>query len=217
MPIHLLDLYLLAGINDLFNISLLSLIRWLPAILSSLTIPAFALLAHRLLGTGSRAALATLIYALTPQAFEWQLMGGGITRALGALFAILVIYFAIRMFQEKNIKMLASTILMGTLTIYSHPEWALQAATAGLLVWWFFGRNKADTFRALAAAVGILNPYRPLVGGCGHPSWSGDIPAGCANPPRRLVLLVASGLNEFQRFHQYFSGRAWIDRRFYLL
>ena len=151
-----LGFYLLAGINDIFNISLLSLIRWLPAILSSLTIPAFALLAHRLLGTGSRAALATLIYALTPQAFEWQLMGGGITRALGALFAILVIYFAIRMFQEKNIKMLASTILMGALTIYSHPEWALQAATAGLLVWWFFGRNKAGTFRALAAAVGIL-------------------------------------------------------------
>jgi hypothetical protein len=151
-----LGFYLLAGINNLFGISLLSLLQWLPAIFSALTIPAFALLAHRILGTISRAALATLIYALTPQAFEWQLMGGGLTRALGALFAILVIYFAIRMFQEKNIKMLAGTILTGALTIYSHPEWALQAATAGILVWWFFGRNKAGTIRALAAGVGIL-------------------------------------------------------------
>ncbi len=151
-----LGFYMLAGINEIFNISLLSLIRWLPAIFSSLTIPAFALLAYRVLGSSLRAALATVIYALTPQAFEWQLMGGGITRALGALFAILVIYFAIRMFHEKNIKMLTGTILMGALTVYTHPEWALQAATGGLLVWWFFGRNRTGTFQALAAAVGIL-------------------------------------------------------------
>ena len=83
-------------------------------------------------------------------------MGGGLTRALGALFAILVIYFAIRMFQEKSDKMLAGTILMGALTIYSHPEWALQAATAGILVWWYFGRSKAGTIRALEAALGII-------------------------------------------------------------
>ncbi len=151
-----LGFYLLAGINNLFGISLLSLIQWLPAIFSALTIPAFALLAHRILGTKSHAALATLIYALTPQAFEWQLMGGGLTRALGALFAILVIYFSIRMFQDKTIQMLAATILTGALTVYSHPEWALQAAAAGILVWAFFGRNKPGTYRALAAGVGIL-------------------------------------------------------------
>ena len=151
-----LGFYLLAGINQLFGTSLLSLLQWLPAIFSALTIPAFALLAQRILGTSSRAALATLVYGLTPQAFEWQLMGGGLTRALGALFAILVIYFAIRMFQEKSNKMLTGTILMGALTIYSHPEWALQAATGGILVWWFFGRNKPGTMRALAAALGII-------------------------------------------------------------
>ena len=151
-----LGFYLLAGINDLFNISLLSLLKWLPAIFSSLTIPAFSLLAHCTLKTNYRAALATLIFALTPQAFEWQLMGGGLTRSLGALFAILVVYFAIRMFQEKSLKMMAGTILMGALTIYSHPEWALQAATASFLVWWFFGRNRVGTIQALAAVIGIL-------------------------------------------------------------
>jgi hypothetical protein len=151
-----LGFYLLAGINGLFGTNLLSLLQWLPAIFSALTIPAFALLAHRILGTNVRAALATLIYGLTPQAFEWQLMGGGLTRALGAIFASLVLYFAIRMFREKSNKMLAGTILMGALTIISHPEWALQAATGGILVWWFFGRNKAGSLRALAAGLGII-------------------------------------------------------------
>ena len=151
-----LGFYLLAGINTLTGISLLSLLQWLPAIFSALTIPAFYLLAGRILGSNSRAALATVIFALSPQAFEWQLMGGGLTRSLGALFAILTLYFAIRMFMEKSNRLLVATLLTAAVTVYSHPEWALQTAAACVLAGWFFGRNRPGLVRSLVVALGVL-------------------------------------------------------------
>lgn len=81
-----LPFYLLAGIHSLTGFDLLTLLRWLPALLSLLTIPVFYLMARAMLESESLGALATLIFAMLPRSWEWLIMGGGITRATGTLF-----------------------------------------------------------------------------------------------------------------------------------
>jgi len=183
-----LGFYLLAGFNDLFHISLASLLVWLPASLSILTIPAVYLLAKALLGSDSRAGLAAAIYALTPMAFEWELQGGGLTRSLGAVFALLAVYFAIRMFREKTPGLLAATLLAGTLTVYSHPEWALQAAVACLLAWLVWGRNKWGALSALAVGGGVLALSAPWWAVVAARSGLGTFLLAAGTPQGRLFF-----------------------------
>jgi 4-amino-4-deoxy-L-arabinose transferase-like glycosyltransferase len=151
-----LRFYLAAGLNSLFGTSLITLLQWSPAVLSTLTILAIFGLAQILLGNKRRAALASGIYALTPQAFEWQVMGGGLTSALGAIFAILTVYFAVRTFLEKKWWLPIAAVLTGTLTLLNHPEWTFQAAAAGLLSWILFGRNKAGMIRISLVDLGVF-------------------------------------------------------------
>src|SRR5512146_601966 len=57
----------------------ISVLRWLPAIVLIGTLPAFYWLAKEVLGTSWKAGTATLLFAFTPRAITWQIMGGGLT------------------------------------------------------------------------------------------------------------------------------------------
>lgn len=57
-----LMLYLLAALNGRLHVPLLVLLRWLPPLISTLTIPVFFLLARRLLASDEQAALATVSF-----------------------------------------------------------------------------------------------------------------------------------------------------------
>ena len=74
----------------LLPVSVLQILLWLPALVNTLSIFFFYKLAGQVLNSRLSASLAVMIYALSSRAFLWQVMGGGITRAFGMLFLILM-------------------------------------------------------------------------------------------------------------------------------
>ena len=97
-----LAFYLTGIINSLTGIPLLGIIQWQPLLISILTLPVFYYLVRQVTGSETRASLGTLIFALTPNSYWWNIVGGGLTRSLGALFFTLAAISAWKMYREKK-------------------------------------------------------------------------------------------------------------------
>jgi len=150
-----LGFYIAAIFSSLLPVSDLQTLLWLPALVNTLSILAFYKLAGQILPSRMSAALAALVYALSSRAFVWQVMGGGITRAFGMLFLLLMLSQAVQLFREYTHKKLALTILFGAFTVLSHPQTALHAALGGALIFLFYGRNKRGIISALIVGAGV--------------------------------------------------------------
>jgi len=151
-------------ISSLFRIPALDVVRWLPPLVSTLSLLAFYLLAAEILRSPLQAALATLFYGLVPDSFSWAIMGGGITRSFGLLFLFLTIAFANRLFTRTSGRYAALTALFGALAFLSHPETGLQAAAACILLWLFRGRSRQTMLWSFAVALGVVALTAPWWG-----------------------------------------------------
>jgi len=151
-----LGFYIAAIFSSLLPVSDLQVLLWLPPLINTLAIFFFYKFAEQILPSRITAALAALVYALSSRAFLWQVMGGGITRAFGMLFLILMLGQAVQLFREYNHKRLALTILFGSLAALSHPQTALHAALGGLIIFLFFRQNKRGFISALLVGAGVL-------------------------------------------------------------
>lgn len=148
-----LALYLAAFISSMFHLDLLTLLRVIPPVVSAAAIPVFYFLALDLLQSETSAALAALIFALTPRIFEWQIMGGGITRSFGFLFCLLTLYSVQKLYVTKSNRFVARTSVFGALVILSHPEAVLQTALAGLIIYLFADHSKGGLIRSLVVSL----------------------------------------------------------------
>ena len=164
----------------------------MPVLLTVACIPAFHLLAIEILQSRQQAALATLAFAFIPRTFDWLIMGGGITRALGLLLALLLMRQVARLFPGRAGRAILPGIIFGALLVLSHPQAAAHTAiTAGIFYawkdrsraglrdglitatgiavitapWWLavIARHGMDPFLAASAAAGA-DSYDPLVG-----------------------------------------------------
>jgi hypothetical protein len=150
-----LAFYMAGFLADALHISLFQVLLWLPALFNIATLPAFYLLASTVMKSPLKAALATLIYMLSPLSMDWFLMGGGLTRGMGQLFLILTCWSASQLFQQPSRKMLALTILNGALLVLCHPESALLALVCVGIIWAFSARSKKSIGNGLLAGLGI--------------------------------------------------------------
>jgi hypothetical protein len=136
----------------------LDILRWLPVIVNILTIPAFFLLAETLLEDRPRAALAAVFYALAP-VYGWEIMGGGLTRAFGALFMLLALHFSVRSFKTGSWKFVFIASVLGGLSVMSHPQTAIHTAF-GIAFFWLFTKHSwkklLQTF-VLAMLAGLVS------------------------------------------------------------
>src|SRR5581483_8450289 len=149
--------FYVAGLLSLFGISELTILHWLPIFVSIASIAVFYLFASALLADRARGAVATLFFALTIGNYDWQIMGGGLTRSFGVLFFILSIYSVYRLFQHGTWKSILLTGLFCSLAVLSHPEISLATTVSCALVWIFYGRTWKKTFHAfLIALIAIL-------------------------------------------------------------
>jgi hypothetical protein len=103
-------------------------LRFLPLTVSTLTILAFALLARSMLGRGTAAGAATVVFALLPRSFVWMIMGGGLTRSMGLLFSVAGVWLAHRAIVYRDRRAVPAFALAGTLAVLSHPEMPLVMA-----------------------------------------------------------------------------------------
>ncbi len=136
-----LAFWLAAGLSRLTGAGLESVYYYLPLFLNLLAIPAFCLLAARALGDRVAFALAALLYVQLPESYIWQITGGGLPRALGALFALLAVAAALRGAGAGSWR---AGLVPGALTgfaILSHMEWGMFAATGVALAFLLRGRG----------------------------------------------------------------------------
>src|SRR5258706_15646677 len=99
-----LGFYIAALLSDLFPVSELQILLWLPALINTISILAFYKFAEQILNSRMLAALAVLVYALSSRAFVWQGMGGGITPSLGIFFFLLLFLQGVQFFMGFSIK-----------------------------------------------------------------------------------------------------------------
>lgn len=148
-----LPFYLSALLSDLFRLPLKELFRWLPAIVSTLSILAFYVLARDMLKSSAPAVLGTMAFALMPRAYTWFVMGGGVSRALGQLFLLLVAWATYQAFTRKQARYLLWTMLFGALVTLSHPGQFLHAIVLCAFLWLFL--DWKAFWRALLVALGV--------------------------------------------------------------
>jgi len=157
-----LSFYLTALLSETGLVSTLDLIRFLPFVASMLTVPAFFVLANSMMTDRRMAGLATVFFALVPRAFDWQIVGGGLTRSFGLLFALLALsalYACVRAPSWR--RSLGGGALLGVAAL-CHMEMAWFAGFSSAAVLVAYGRTPASVRHAtlsLAAAAAISAPW----------------------------------------------------------
>jgi len=139
---------------DLFGLSAVQVLRWLPAFFASLSIPAFYLLALRLLKNKYYAAVSTIFFALMPRALSWFVMGGGLTRSPGQFFMLLTLATVIRLYEENRRVDIFLAGLFGGLAVMSHPEAAVHTFVSAIFLWLMLSRKKTAFINSVF--VGII-------------------------------------------------------------
>ena len=149
-----LPFYLAGLLNNWLEWSLVDILRFLPALISTFAIPVFFILSIKILDSYDQAILATIAYALMLPAFEWLVMGGGLTRSLANLFSLGTLYFTILSIKTKNTFMSAIAGLLLGLTAVSHQEIAMVTFATTALFFVFLAESKRE-FGRLALIWGI--------------------------------------------------------------
>ena len=151
-----LSFYLTGILSDVTGLSILDLLRLLPPLVSIATIPAIYLLARRLLESRTAAAIASFSFALLPTAFDFMIVGGGLPRALGFLFAILTLHQSAGLFSGGGRAQLASTAILASLTVLCHPAvaWFTVYSLAVLLL--FKARSRRGLVDLAIVVVGTV-------------------------------------------------------------
>jgi hypothetical protein len=148
--------YLARMISDIFNISEINLLRFIPPLVNSLSIFVFYVLSSELLKSKTLGVLSSAFYALTPGAYGWFVMGGGLTRSFGSLFLLLTVFIIYRLYQTGEKKYIGLGIACGGLAVLSHPEAGIHTAATCILLWIFFGRSRQSFIHSVFIALGVL-------------------------------------------------------------
>ncbi len=155
-------LYIAAMLNDITRVSLTNLFRFVPFLVVTLTMLAFFLLARSILKSKPAVIAALLVFALIPRSFIWLIMGGGMTRAFGFLFAILALYTAHEMYERENIRLVFPTALFSGLTILSHLETGKFLAYSMVIFFFCYGAHRKGVIHASLVGIGtavIVAPW----------------------------------------------------------
>ena len=156
-----LAFYLAAVVNQVTGLPLIDLFRWLPLAATSLTVVAFALLARDMLRSRWALVAAVVAFALVPRSFLWMLMGGGLTRSLGFLFAILTLRQVYRLYTRQRWPHAAWAAALAALTVVSHLGTAPFVAFSSLLLFIAYGRHRHGVVSSLKVAVATVSLTAP--------------------------------------------------------
>ena len=151
-----LGFYLGRVASDLFGWSAAQTLRWVPAFFASLAIPAFYLLALRLLKNKYYAAISTLFFALMPRALSWYVMGGGLTRSPGQLFMLLTLAAVVRLYEQNRRVDVFLAGLFGGLAVMSHPEAAVHTFVSALFLWIMLSRKRTGLIKSIVVGLIVI-------------------------------------------------------------
>ncbi len=186
-----LAFYSAAALSEALRVPVLAVARYLPLVANLLTILAFYALALSLVRSRSVALFAAYAFAIAPRSYEWLVMGGGLTRSLGFLFAVSCIAQAKALYQRPSTARLLAAGLLGALALLSHLEMGLFVGYSYVLFCAGYGRSwqGVRTSALLAALVlGLTAPWwwtvlrahgvAPYAAASATAGWSGPRQAG---------------------------------------
>jgi hypothetical protein len=151
-----LGFYLAAFLHSVGGFALTDLLRALPLVFSSLCVVAFYLLAREL--TTSRATLVAALctFAVLPRSFLWLIMGGGLTRSIGFMFAILTLWQVHQVYTRRAWRNVVWATILASLTVLSHLGTAPFVAFSAILLLLFFGRHRFGVYASVVIALGTV-------------------------------------------------------------
>jgi hypothetical protein len=159
-----LPFYLAGILDDLTPLSLFDVLRFFPALTTMLSMVAFYRLARSFHSSSAGVAASVVTFALLPESFIWPIMGGGLTRAMGMLFALLAMREAYRLYSRDEPRAVPWLIVWCSLTALSHIEWVwLLAVTCGAMC-----LSHCRSRRALMLSIGVA--FTTLI--CTAPWWA---------------------------------------------
>ncbi len=221
-----LGFYLAAALADLADSSAIQVLRFLPLALNLLAVLAFWSLGTLVLRSAVASVAALWAFVLMPGSYLWLIMGGGLTRSLGFLFALLALRQAYLYFTTRSRASLVGLALCCGLTLLSHPAMTTFLVFSMPLLFLAFGRSRATLAgAAITAAVAALIAapwwlilltrygFAPVAAAAQTGSLLSYSITGVTGPAELVVLLVAFGacVAVF-----YLMGRTG-DRRFVVL
>jgi hypothetical protein len=148
--------YLTGLLNDATGLSLLDALRVLPFLASTASIGAFALLARAWLPTGPTTAGALVAFAIVPRGFVWLIMGGGLTRSFGYLFALLALCWIWLLYTRRSLRYVPLASICCALTASSHLGTAPFVAFSAVLFLLYRGRHRQGVIGSLLIGAGAL-------------------------------------------------------------
>jgi hypothetical protein len=149
-----LGFYLAGLLDDWTPLTLVQVFRWIPLITTALLVVVFADLARALLASRTAVVAAVVAFSLVPRSFIWLLMGGGLTRSLGFLFALVTLRLLYSFYTTGRWSYVPYLALAAGLTVLSHLGTAPFVAFSGLLFLIAYGRRRHAVLGSLAAAMG---------------------------------------------------------------
>jgi hypothetical protein len=125
-----------------------------------LAIPAFWALARELLDEEA-AGVATIAFALLPGAYAWQIMGGGVTRALEQLLVLLALTAIARLLAAPGRRLAIVAALAAGLAGLAHPFAPIAITAGGVGLWVWRSRSWHGALWLTAVAIGALVVVAP--------------------------------------------------------
>jgi hypothetical protein len=154
--------YLLAVLHQFGNLSLESLLRFVPLFFSIAGLFLIYPIASLTLASSRQAILAVFAYALMQPAYAWSLMGGGVTRSPAQFFSYLAIFFTLLQVRKgRRWAWTAGSACSIALTAYFHIEVAWVTALLMVFLVFLYDRKNTLRFTLIHAAAGLvlLLPY----------------------------------------------------------
>ncbi len=113
-------MYTAAFLHALFGGSILSVMKIMPAVVSTFSILPVYAIGKETLGE-KEALLAATFFAFYIPGYNWAIMGGGVTRAWGYFWALMALFAYFRYRNTRNNHWLLATGAFAGLTGLSHP------------------------------------------------------------------------------------------------
>jgi len=190
-----LGFYLAALLDGLTPLSMMDVFRFLPLAVTSLTVLAMYRLAKDVLQSKTAVVVAVFAFALVPRSFIWLLMGGGITRSLGLLFAMLALHQIYLMYQTRERRYVITSSVLAALTVLSHIQTGSFLAFSSALFFLSYGLHRRGLIYSAIVGVAVVVLTSPYWGSV--VAMHGVQPFLSANQTGGSIITADAGLRDY--------------------
>ncbi|HEU5452110.1 MAG TPA: glycosyltransferase family 39 protein [Terriglobales bacterium] len=143
--------------------STVTVLTWLPLCLSLGVAVAVYFVAREIYPSPFHACLAAICYVAIGRSSEWLMMGGGLTRAPGALFAVVAILLFLRAWKRQSMRLAAWSGFWTGLACLFHLEGGMFAAFSLTVLAALLPSRRLNLHRLVAAGVVSIVVVLPWV------------------------------------------------------